>query len=255
MYGMILLMALNLITPQDTILPDRVPSTIYPSVVYDTLPDSMNMQFVGSWPYGPAFHVYVVKDIAFLATGCVVYILDVSDPYHPVKISEIKTRGVARRVYYSNGFLYIANWKMGLDIWNVMNLYSPYEVGWYRVDSRDEGYAVDVVVKGNYAYLLTYGALHILDVSTPMSPVEVATFHAGLCFFRVLVSNNYAYVLELNRLYILDITDPRAPTLLNEFWTGDYNRGIFLDGDYIYITNYGHFEIWNVSNPAMLAWL
>ncbi len=252
MYGIILLIALSWSMPQDTILPSGGSRFNSTALEYDTIPDSMNMQFMGNWPYGPALHVYVVKNIAFLAAGGVVYILNVSDPYHPVKMSEIKTMGVAARLFYDRGFLYIAGGDIGLDIWNVMNLLSPYEVARYKVDD----YAKDVVVEGNYAYLLGDSTLHIIDVSVPVAPVEVGSYYIthyrDFIANRVFVSGNYAYISTYFRLIVLDITNPEEPSEISAFtpvsaWD---NKGVFVQDTFAYVADFNSLHILDISDPA-----
>jgi len=52
--------------------------------------DSLNVRFMGNWPFGNPYNVAYdsVRNLAFLGSGAGVYILDISDPSNPVKLSE-----------------------------------------------------------------------------------------------------------------------------------------------------------------------
>jgi hypothetical protein len=52
--------------------------------------DSLNMKSLGNWPFADAFTVAYdeIRGTVFMGSGGGVYILDVSNPSTPVKISE-----------------------------------------------------------------------------------------------------------------------------------------------------------------------
>ena len=75
--------------------------------------DSENVDFVGAWPFCIASDVAIDedRDLAFLASGGGVYILDVSDPANPVELSSgLQTEGWVPGLTYSDGKLYVANY-------------------------------------------------------------------------------------------------------------------------------------------------
>ena len=47
-----------------------------------SLPDNLNVNFVGHWPFGPAYAVAVKENYVYLASGGGIYVLDISDPYN-----------------------------------------------------------------------------------------------------------------------------------------------------------------------------
>ena len=94
---------------------------IYDKVGKKSIYDSLNVRYVGGWPFGPSWTVAVdsVRDYVFLGSGGGVYILDVSDPHWPVKVSErIHTRGSVNDLYYdvTRQFLYVADGPGGLEV-------------------------------------------------------------------------------------------------------------------------------------------
>ncbi|MEO0270009.1 MAG: hypothetical protein ABIM85_06445 [candidate division WOR-3 bacterium] len=75
--------------------------------------DSLNVRFIGNWPFGPSYAVSFdpSRNLVFLGSGGGVYILNVSNPSNPQKVSEkIHTRGFVQRLFYEpiNKRLYIA---------------------------------------------------------------------------------------------------------------------------------------------------
>ncbi|MGB9721928.1 MAG: hypothetical protein ACPL28_10680, partial [bacterium] len=98
--------------------------------------DSLNTRFVGNWPFGPSYAVAYdqARSLVFCGSGGGVYILDVSNPSNPQKVSEkIHTRGVVWNLFYdgANTRLYIADGQGGLEIWNIQDPANPYKLGYY----------------------------------------------------------------------------------------------------------------------------
>jgi len=61
--------------------------------------DSLNCREKGSWPFGPSYAVAndASRNLTFCGSGAAVYVLDVSNPAAPLKLSEaIRTRGVVQ---------------------------------------------------------------------------------------------------------------------------------------------------------------
>ncbi len=113
--------------------------------------DSLNCREVGTWPFGPSYAVAldVQRGLAFMGSGGGVYVLNISNPNQPVKLSEIRTRGVVRDLVYNSNLLYIADGPAGLEIWDVANPSLPVKLG--ACNTPDD--AQDVAVSGSYAYV------------------------------------------------------------------------------------------------------
>ena len=114
--------------------------------------DSLNCREKGSWPFGWSYAVAydASRNLAFCGSGGGVYVLDVSNPAQPQKLSEaVHTRGVVYGLCYQPNRLYIAAGQAGLEVWDVTNPESPARLGYYDTP----GYALGVAVAGNYAYV------------------------------------------------------------------------------------------------------
>jgi len=114
--------------------------------------DSLNMRFVGNWPFGlcRAIALDTLRNLTFCGSGGGVYILDVSELSNPTKLSEsIHARELIRGLCYSSNFLYVAC-RTGFDIWDVSDLSNPYKAGSFNISD----YVSNVVVSGTYAYVV-----------------------------------------------------------------------------------------------------
>jgi len=117
--------------------------------------DSSNMRFVGDWPFGNSWSVEVdsARNLAFCGSGGGVYILDISDPAHPVKLSDkVQTKGVVCGLFYEkiHKRLYVAAGEGGgLHIWDVSDSLNPQKLGSYNAPRYVNG----VAVSGDFAYV------------------------------------------------------------------------------------------------------
>jgi hypothetical protein len=81
------------------------------------------------------------------------------------------------------------------------------------------GYAYDVAVSGNYAYVLDGSGLRVIDITDPQSPYPVGWAGTmGSEPASVAVADGVAYVGEQNPGYleVFDLTNPTAPRFLGE---------------------------------------
>jgi len=116
--------------------------------------DSLNVRFVGNWPFGPSYAVAYdsARSLLFCGSGGGVYILDGSNPTNPMMLSEkLHTRGAVWDFFYDSILqrLYIADGVAGLEIWNVNDPLNPEKLGFY--DTPD--FARGVYVSDSYAYI------------------------------------------------------------------------------------------------------
>ena len=158
----------------------------------------------------PRFDVMVVGNLAY-GTGYVpggmgLNIIDLSDNR---LLGYYDTPCCAKSVYVSGNYAYVAAGPDGgLQIIDVTNPDNPVRVGQYL----GVGYALDVSVKDNYAYV---GAddFQIIDVSNRTAPALVSKTNVWGTAGSVFVSGNRAFVSS-QELNMFDITNPTSSKLL-----------------------------------------
>ncbi len=219
--------------------------------------DSLNVRFIGNWPFGGLSDGVAsdsARNLMFLGSGGGVYILDVSAPRNPTKLSEsIHTRSHVEDLFYAENAqrLYIADDDAGLDIWDISDPISPQKLGFCDTP----GWAMGVWVSGIYAYVADWFSLRIIDISTPSNPQEV-----GYCDIvgaeNVHVVGSYAYVASASvGLTIVDISTPSNPQVVGSCNAPVRAYDVHVSGFYAYVTDYGgpdsaSFWVINVFDPG-----
>jgi hypothetical protein len=203
--------------------------------------DSLNVRFIGNWPFGPSHAVAYdsVRRLVFCGSGGGVYILDLSVPSAPVKLSElVQTRGIVYGLSYelSNSMLYIADGIAGLEIWDISNPSFPTIVGSWDTPGQANG----VTVSGSYAYVADADSgLRVIDVSIPSNPTEVGYCDTPDDARDVAVSGSYAYVADGTAgLRVIDVSSPSNPTEVGYYDTPDIAVGVAVSGYYAYVADF-----------------
>ena len=117
----------------------------------------------------------------------------------------------------------------------------------------ETGCASGIAVSGTYAYLANgCGALQIIDVSAPSTPVLGGSVGMPGSAGSVFLSGSYAYVASGDGgLQIVDVGNPAAPTLVGGSATGGYAVRVVVRDDLAYVVNDGGSLVTvDVSNPA-----
>ncbi len=212
------------------------------------LRDSLRLHQIGRWSFGRTRTVAVdsLRHLVFMGNGWGVWVLDVSDSDHPVKISEIfwtpnRVRSLfydanARRLYIAGGELLIVD---------LSNPSDPKFLSSYRFQDPRRRPLLDVFAQGNYVYVTEARVgLHILDVSDPFQPQELGLlivlppYSVG----AVAVSGGYAYLAvsrdwdTLGTLRIADVSDPVHPQQVGELLFPRPISSIRVRGPWAYVT-------------------
>jgi hypothetical protein len=130
----------------------------------------------------------------------------------------------------------------GVDSLNVERVGSLY---------NENMYIEEVIVSGDYAYLMSHGTLRIVDITDPSSPVEVGSIDIFGSIRDFTVSGSYAYVAtHLSGLHIVDISDPLLPFLVGTYQTSDRLKTVEVYGDYAFITHDEYLDVIDISDPS-----
>lgn len=211
--------------------------------------DSLNVRLICRWPYGPSYAVAAdtLRELLFLGSGGGIYVLDISDPANPIRISQIPTPGRVEDIVYQDNFLYIADYSEGLRIISVADAINPYETGSvYAI--RASAVAVD----GAYAYLADQRIIRVVSVSDPTNPEEVAQINLGMTCYGLETQGSYLYQATTGGLVILSIADPQNPFQVGRFDppTAGSAMDVAVRGDYAYLAVYsGSSWVVLISDP------
>ncbi|NIM12261.1 MAG: hypothetical protein GTO45_09125, partial [Candidatus Aminicenantes bacterium] len=216
-----------------------------------------------------AYYVYVSGNYAYVGDHCGgLQVLGVANPSAPYWVGSYDMSGnYVGAVSVQGNYAYIVgsfSGNNGFEIIDVSNASSPTFVASYNVpDPPGAPYLWsinDISVDGDYVYLAvlmgegyspSYGELHIVDVSTPSSPVFAGKY-TNLGFPRsVTVENTTAYVTDSSLgLLAIDVSNFASPALAGSYITTGC-RGIDISGNYAYVSMGGQgLQVLDVSNPA-----
>jgi len=215
--------------------------------------EASNIKWMGGYTFGinGPLEIEPARSRAFLASGGGVYVIDISEPAYPVRISErLETPGIIRGLRRVSNYIYIASWKSGFEIWDVMwspTLMSRTELPYsivdvddylnYAVCISDTGYIYTIYVasvtdplitgegtlngrptalaiKDAVAYVATVDSgVRIVSLSSPSRPAEIGTIRPGEPIYSLIIEDNNLYLGGDGRLYLYNIATPNAPVL------------------------------------------
>jgi hypothetical protein len=125
------------------------------------------------------------------------------------------------------------------------------------------GYASDVKVVGNYAYVTDadYASddypsgprgLEVIDVSNPANCVRVGGYATSGRANGVAVSGNYAYVADYDAgLQVIDVSNPTNCVRVGGYDTSGFAVGVAVSGNYAYVAD-GTLQVIDVAQPGQL---
>ncbi|MFQ5976537.1 MAG: LVIVD repeat-containing protein [Candidatus Heimdallarchaeota archaeon] len=186
--------------------------------------------------------VYVVEDIAYVIVWLdeleitELIIIDVSNPFMPLKLGEYNNESLGSRLQVINDLAYVAGAQDGLKILNVSDPANIAELGRFS----DGGFSFSVDVVGSYAYVADgSGGLEIIDVTDPVNPVKVGEYHDGGSVVDLHVIGELVYVADSQEgLEIIDVSDPSNPVELAHYDQEEHVR-IFVADDIAYLATHG----------------
>lgn len=129
--------------------------------------------------------------------------------------------------------------------------YAQYSLVQIGNSTNNSGYAFEVALQGNFAYLGNSTSFRIFDVSDPTNPITVGITNVDAS--QVLVSGNRAYLHSggMNVMKIFDISNPINPVFLGQATNSDVSVRA-VSGDLAFLLgDYAGLRIYDVSNPTM----
>jgi hypothetical protein len=165
------------------------------------------------------------------------YVVDISDPAFPVRVSTTDTPGETRDLTVQGDMAYVADWTGGLRIYDVSVPSSPSLVA---VDDSFDAWRV--LVDGQSAYVLEVvpnvsTTLHVFDVGTPSAPVDMGqvTFATSLPWDLALRGDVLYVAGQDAGVIITDVSNPSAPAQVGSIPLMDVTD-VLIANDVLYVT-------------------
>ncbi len=168
----------------------------------------------GSYAYG----LDIRGDYAYLALGVGgkhFEVVDISDPLNPTIVSTPTFSSVdTNHVYVDGRYAYVENWSDQLNIFDISSSTVPTLVVSKTGITGGSGQRKDIVVSGDYAYIVGNGKIAIVDVSDRTNPTLLTTTSTGgTTPMDITVSGKYAYVgTGSSGLYVIDLQGAKIST-------------------------------------------
>ncbi|MEN8232418.1 MAG: hypothetical protein ABFR35_07030, partial [Thermodesulfobacteriota bacterium] len=187
------------------------------------------------------------------------YVIDISDSENATMVAYCRfPGGVARDVFVSGEYAYVAAAQIGLQVVYIGSVISdPPEVmeltvaGAYDTPFSAEG----IYISGNYAYVADgtcVSGLQIINIAEPTAPVWVGEFTTNIdTHTGVSVVGDYAYVAARDALLIIDVSNPADPVLKGSYDTPGSAYRVAVKGGYAYVADFDEgLQVINVTDPA-----
>jgi hypothetical protein len=97
----------------------------------------------------------------------------------------------------------------GMRIWDITNPSNPVIKSNFKRDT----FLKEIDFYNNFAYLVYYDSLIILDISNVNSPAIVNSIPSP-AFHHIVISNNYLYAFDFPNFKVYDISNPSNPNLI-----------------------------------------
>lgn len=183
--------------------------------------DSLKMSFTGNWPFGQTLSVSSspTGDTVFFGSGGGVLVVDASDPYNPIILSEVRARALVDHSYYdaSSGLLFLAAYFSGVEIWDLNDITNPSRLSRIPLNSYPRG---GIYARDGYLYIVTVAdGLYIADIADPANPQIIAhQLVSGSLVWTSSFDGDYAYLSQgSSGMKIVDISDPYDPSMAGVF--------------------------------------
>lgn len=184
-------------------------------------------------------------------------VIDLSNPNEPVALGSYDfhsqwkhTRGIAG----NKGYAYVGTELQGLRVVNMVKPLTAYEAGSFS----ELGFAKDVAILGNYAYVtggVTAPGLATVNLANPAAP-NLTGRVAGY-YSYVAAGNGYIYVDNGDfyppRLVVFSLSNPAEPKNVNQVDLDGSFYSMKISGQYAYIgTGYpkNGLSVLSLANPA-----
>jgi len=252
------------------------------SIDYDAIPDrSIDVALQGNYAYVANFYsgIYtldvsnpssphevshydtkgrsnsiVIKDsIAYIADSASILLLNISNPYNPVRICELPLICDGYGLELNYPYLYVTSeGQHYFAIVNVSNPNNPFVTG---ICNLDPYYPTYICYKDSFAFVSASYNLAVINIADVYNPTLLTYLpFPGYGYARgIAYQGDYLYVadFENNAVNIVDISNPTTPVLIDTFHTIMHAPFALTISDsllYIALQLYG-IEVFDIASP------
>ena len=223
--------------------------------------DSVAVKKIGEYIDSKYISLEVDNNYAYVLADSGLKIFDIRDSSNIKLISQLTLSNYKYKIKKEANYLYVANGEDGLQIIDISNINRPKIVGNYT-----SGWAEDVAIEGNYAYVACNGggALNIVDISNKSAPKLIAKYaDAGMTLLTV--DRGYVYADNFGGkkgISILKLNSQNKIELIGKYEENETTskatvKDIVVRGNYAYVIveNQGIrvLDISDKSNPTLLT--
>ena len=203
--------------------------------IYD-ITEPNDPQLLGTHPI-TALSLTVDGTHAYVLSGEMWAIIDVTDPMNPTTVSQTYTDNTNYRTHMIDDTLYIGEHGEGLNVYDVTDPQNPEHI---RVIPNTDG-VFDLTTQGDTLYIACHGnGVKSLDITDRQNPRILDTYRDGGEAYGGHIVGNTLLVADLQEgIKLLDISDPADITLIAAF-TGTTPHGVTGDQNYIYLADQDH---------------
>lgn len=204
-------------------------------LIYD-ITEPTDPQLLGTHPI-VALNMFVQGDYAYVLSGEMWSIIDVTDSENPTTVSETYTDRMNYRILKVDDAVYIGEDRIGLKVYDVSDPENPELI---RTVSNTAG-IFDIAVKDDVLYLACHGnGVKSLDIHDRTNPLWLDTYRDGGEAYGCHIVDGLLLVADLQEgIKILNVTDPTSITLTASF-TGTHPHGVTGDENYVYLADQDH---------------
>lgn len=187
----------------------------------------------------------------------VLHSVDISNPVSPklLGLATVADDNFIHDFCVINNYAYLACGEGGLNIYDISD---PENMQMTSVwDSVYNSYSI--AVSDQYAYLIDFNSIQIIDVSNPLSPFLFSIYNLEIpdnyMVKSINIYNNYAYVSLFNSgLIVLDIGDPANIIEVNTYFQDNFVYDIKFSDQQAYLSARDTgFLVLDIADPANIS--
>ncbi len=215
--------------------------------------DSLDMQFIGNWPYGVSYSLEYAgyDDVFIVGSGGAAIFLDAADPSNPVEVAAVRSRSLIDALYYDpqKSRLFLGAYFSGVEIWDMEDFENPRLLSRIPLESYPRG---GIFAEGDYLYVMSVAdGIYIYDISEIHSPVRTGHYPIppSTLVWNSSKDGHLMFCGTSQNCRIVDVSDPSNPTLAGA--VAGNSTGVFAKAGILYqISSVFGLKIWDVNNPS-----